>query len=266
VGCRIDMRCTTLFVFFCLVLAYAREQSVLDASSDDPNKHTPGDKYPSGKGWTEIKEFSDDHHDDKKPFPALIPRPKKEEFVDPDYVDYTNPHENQPGYGEGPVEEAQEATPDVESFNGIKEAEEAKKEEEKAEKEEMLEHLRSQQQQQQEEAVEGDPFVYPELRDVPEPYGSTGVLRLDPSSFTGTNAHLLDLALKNTVVPEYNIQHPPIKEKMTKEQYEEEIEKERQEAILQDEMVDAKIQHSRDELYNNWAEDAMRTELAKKKS
>jgi len=259
------MRCTSLFLLFCIVLAYAREQSVLDAANDDPNKQTPGDKYPAGKEWMEIKEFSDDAAAPPKPVPAEVPRPKKEEFVDPDYVDYVAPQEGQPGYGEGPVIEAEPGTPDVESYDGLKERAEAEKAEKEAEEKEWQEQQLTQQQQAQEEAAaDTDPFVYPELRDVPE--AATGVIRFDPSTLTGTDAHLLDLALKNTVVPEYDIKHPPITAKITKEQYLQDIENDRAQAILQDEAVDAKIQHSRDALYNTWAEGTLKNELVKQKA
>jgi len=263
------MRCTSVFFIFCIFLAYAKEQAVLDAAEEDPNKLTPGNLYPPSKGWTEIKEFGDQQDPLlPKPVPALVPREKSQEFVDPDYVDYVNPQEGQPGYGEGPVIEAENGTPDVESYNGIQQQEEEKKQELEQEKQMQQQILQMQQQQLSGESEEDeeDPYVYPELRDVPEPLGSTGVIRFDPSTLTGTAAHLLDLALKNTVVPEYDIQHEPLKEKISKAEYQEQIEKARQEAILQDEAVDAKIQHSRDQLYKDWYEKTLKEELAKEEA
>jgi hypothetical protein len=240
-------------------VAYAREQVVLDASVDDPNKLTPGEKYPAGKGWMEVTEFASDQMLPPKPEPAAIPRPKKEEFVDPEYIDYAAP--NGLIYQQGPVVEAEPGTPDVESYDGIKEREEAKKAEQEAAAQEAL---AAQQAAAGEEEVT-DPYQYPEIRDVPDTT-STGRINFDPSTLSGADAHILTLALHNTVVPEYNIPHPPLKEKMSREQYEAEIEAERQKAIMADESVDARIQQSRDKLYGDFAEKTMKEQLAKQRA
>jgi len=257
------MRCTNIFLLCLVVVAFAREQVVLDAAADDPNKLTPGDKYPPGKGWTQVKEFGDDANViPPKPQPAEIPLPKKEEFVDPTYRDEEFPEQDYKagGYGEGPVVEVEEGTPDVISYDGIKEAEEAKK----AEQEAAAQEAAAQQNAATEEET-GDPYQYPEIRDVPD-MASTGRINFDPNALTGSDKHVLELALKNTVVPEYNIPHPPLKAKISKEQYDAEIEAERQKAIMSDMAVDARIQESRNKLYNDFAEKVMKEQFAKEEA
>jgi len=236
------MRLSVILVLSTLLVAYGREQSVLSSTDEDPNKHTPGEKYPAGKAWTEVA-FTDEIAAPalEAPSPKVEP-PKPVVFVDPQYLDQELFIKQ--GYKEGPVLESEEGTPDAESYNGMKV---------QAGMKEQEQQQQMQQQQQQQEAAAETPeekYVSPELDDRPD----DPLDRVDFNINEVPGADPNVLKLKDHVAPEYNIPHPPLDHKITRAEYDSDVEALRQEAMVADRKMDDRLAGVRGQLYTKWQE------------
>jgi len=175
------------------------------------------------------------------PAPPKVEAPKPVEFVDPQYLD----HESfvKGGYKEGPVLESEEGTPDAESFNGMKVQAGIKQE-----GQELAQQQQEQEATQQE--TEEDKFVEPEMQDRPE--DPLDRVDFNINEVPGADPNIL--TLKDHVAPEYNIPHPPLAHKISRAEYDAQVEALRQEAMGADDKMDARIAGVRQQVFATWQE------------